>query len=304
MKDSAKLRRQLYLIRHLDKPYTYPTLEQLSQHLHAQDISYASEASVERDLRAIRSDYDITITYDRRKRGYFLDLPDDEDVSDFRQFVRLLERRERLEVLTNSGRLVGHYLQLEQNDGFRGIDLLTPIWNALQRRLVITFTYQAYNNQPAEQRRVEPGLLFEYRNRWYLDGWDLERNGQRTFGLDRINELVLTPHSVQADRHIDYRAARQQVIGVTAPIDKPVERVVLRFKLPEAEYVRSLPLHTSQRIEVETPTTIDFVLHVVVNHELEREIMAYGEEVEVLEPDSLRRTIGARLNKAAACYHT
>jgi hypothetical protein len=272
--------------------------------LHDHDINYASAASVERDIRDIRADYDITITYDRQKRGYFLDIPEDEDISDFREFVRLLERRERLEALTGSGRSAGHYLQLEHNDNFRGIDLLTPLWNALQRRLVITFQYQAYKDQPAVHRRVEPGLLFEYRNRWYLDGWDLARNGQRTFGLDRINDLALTPHSVRTERQIDYRATRRQVIGVTAPIDKPVERVRLRFRLPEAEYVRSLPLHESQFIEAETATTIDFVLNVIVNHELEREIMAYGEEVEVLEPASLRQTIALRIKALTRTYST
>lgn len=302
MKDSAKLRRQLYLIRFLDKPYTYPSREKLCHHLRDHDIDYASAASVERDIRDIRADYDISITYDRRERGYFLDLPADEDISNFRDFVRLLERRERLEVLTQSGRYVAQYLQLEQNEGFRGLDLMTPLWNALERKLVVTFQYRAYNDQPAEQRRVEPGLLFEYRNRWYLDGFDLDRNGERTFGLDRMNELTLRPQAVQPNRKIDYRAARRHVIGVTAPPGSPVERVVLRFRRPEAEYVLSLPLHHSQQTVSETATAIDFVINVVVNHELEREIMAYGEEVEVLEPDSLRRTIAGRLRQAAVSY--
>lgn len=310
MKDSAKLRRQLHLIRFLDKPYAYPSLDQLSQHLREHDIDYASAASVERDIRDIRSDYDITITYDRQKRGYFLDLPEDEDISDFRQFVWLLERRERLEVLTRSGRSVGQYLQIEQNDGFRGLDLMAPLWNALQRQLVITFRYQPYSNQPgrscsdvsgdamdapAKQRRVEPGLLFEYRNRWYLDGFDLSlEGGQRTFGLDRMRNLELTPQLVQM-RQIDYRASRKHVIGVTAPPGSLVERVVLRFRRPEAEYVLSLPLHSSQQTVSETATHVDVELRVVLNHELEREIMAYGEEVEVLEPASLRATIVERV---------
>lgn len=300
MKDSAKLRRQLYLIRFLDKPYTYPSREKLCHYLRDHDIDYASAASVERDIRDIRADYDISITYDRRKRGYFLDLPADEDISNFRDFVRLLERRERLEVLTQSGRSVTQYLQLEHDDGgaasrFRGLDLMAPLWNALQRKLVVTFHYRAYKDQPAEQRRVEPGLLFEYRNRWYLDGFDLDRNGERTFGLDRMNELTLTAQAVQPNRKIDYRAARRHVIGVTAPPGSPVERVVLRFRRPEAEYVLSLPLHSSQQTVSETTTRVDVELWVVLNHELEREIMAYGEEVEVLEPVALRERIGERV---------
>lgn len=307
MKDSAKLRRQLHIIRLLDKPHAYPSLEKLCLHLHDHDIDSASVASVERDIRDIRADYDIAITYDRRKRGYFLDLPDDEDISNFRDYVRLLERRERLETLTQPGRSVAQYLQLEHQDGgaasrFRGLDLMAPLWNALQRKTVVTFHYQNYTEKTGRQRHVEPGLLFEFRNRWYLDGFDIDpKGGQRTFGLDRMRDLELTPESIQT-RQIDYRAARKHVIGVTAPPGSPVERVVLRFRRPEAEYVLSLPLHHSQQTVAEMPTHIDIELCVVLNHELEREIMAYGEEVEVLEPGSLRLVIANRLRQAAASY--
>ena len=302
MKDSAKLRRQLHLIRFLDKPYAYPSLDELSQHLRDHDIDYASAASVERDLRDIRADYDITITYDRQKRGYFLDLPNDEDISNFREFVRLLERRERLEVLTGSGRSIGQYLQLEQNDGFRGLDLMAPLWNAMQRKVVVTFHYQNYTEKTGRQRHVEPGLLFEFRNRWYLDGFDIgPTGGQRTFGLDRMRDLELTPQAIQP-RQIDYRTARRHVIGVTAPPGSPVEQVVLRFRRPEAEYVLSLPMHSSQQTVSETATHVDVELRVVVNHELEREIMAYGEEVEVLEPVALREKIADRVMALQQLY--
>ena len=307
MKDSAKLRRQLHIIRYVDKPYTYPSLTQLNDYLHDHDVDQTSIATVERDLKDIRADYDISITYDRRKRGYFLELPDDEDISNFRDYVRLLERRERLEVLTQSGRSVAQYLQLEHDDGgaasrFRGLDLMATLWNALQRKLVVTFHYQNYTEKTGRQRHVEPGLLFEFRNRWYLDGYDLgPKGGQRTFGLDRMRDLELTPQSIQT-RQIDYRASRKHVIGVTAPPDSPVERVVLRFRRPEAEYVLSLPLHHSQQILSETATHVDVVLGVVLNHELEREIMAYGEEVEVLEPEKLRKKIADRVMTLQQLY--
>ncbi|AUD02097.1 helix-turn-helix transcriptional regulator [Spirosoma pollinicola] len=303
MNDSAKLRRQLHLIRCLDKPYTYPSLIQVHKYLLDHDIEQTSLATVERDINDIRTDYDISIIYDRRRHGYFLDLPtDDEDISNFREFVRLLERRERLELLTRSGRSVAQYIQLEQHNGFRGLDLMAPLWNALQRKLVITFSYQAYKDKPAEKRWVEPGLLFEYRNRWYLDGFDLDRNGERTFGLDRIIDLTLTPQSILPSRQTDYRAARRHVIGVTAPPGSSIEHVILRFRRPEAEYILSLPLHNSQQTLAETPTYVDIEIQVVLNHELEREILAYGEEVEVLAPACLRETMARRYSNVMKHY--
>ena len=308
MNDSAKLRRHLHLIRFLDRPFSYPSKRTLCEHLRSHDFEQFSTSTLERDLRDIRADYGITITYNQHKRGYFLDFADDENIDDFRMFIWLLERRERLETLTQPGRLIGQYLQLEHQDGgaasqFRGLDWLSPIWNALQRQLVITFRYQSYADGPNEQRIVEPGLLFEYKNRWYLDGYDQNRRAERTFGLDLITDLTLTPQTIQP-RRIDYRAARQHVIGSTAPPGSAVERVVLRFTKREAEYVLSLPLHSSQTVLNETTGHVDIQLLVVLNHELQREILAYGEEVEVLGPVGLRELVAARSHKTVSLYQT
>jgi len=49
---------------------------------------------------------------------------------------------------------------------------------------------------------------------------------------------------------------------------------------------------------------LDFELSVLLNHELEREILAYGEEVEVLEPMELRQRIAGRLKKSFQNYDT
>ena len=307
MNDSAKLRRHLHLIRSLDTPYRYPSLQALADYLCDHDVDPVSTKTVERDLRDIRADYNITVTYNRREHGYFLDRADDENLDDFRDFVRLLERRERLAILTQSGRSVRRYLQLEHQDRsaaaqFRGLDWLTPIWNALERRLVVAFRYSSYDDSPDEQRLIEPGLLFEYKNRWYIDGYDLNRRGERTFGLDRISDLELTTQTVQPDRAIDYRENRQHVIGVTAPPGTPVERVVLRFAKREAEYVRSLPMHSSQKIVNETATYVDVQIQVILNHELQREILAYGELVEVLEPLTLREAVVGRVKALQVLY--
>ncbi|MBO0933009.1 helix-turn-helix transcriptional regulator [Fibrella aquatilis] len=303
MKDSAKLRRHLHIIQLTDKPYTYPSTSDLQQHLCDYDLEQTSKATLERDLKEIRGEYGVPIQYDYRKRGYYLALPADEDVDDFRGYVRLLERRERLETLTRSGRLVGHYLQLEQQDGFRGLDWLAPLWNALQRGLVVTFMYQNYTEPAARPRRIEPGLLFEYRNRWYVDGFDVEAGkGHRTFGLDRITQLELTTQRIQPKRGIDYRAARRHVIGVTAPPESEVERVVLRVEQAQIEYVKSLPLHGSQVILTESATQLTLALSVIINPELEIAILSFGEHVTVLEPASLREKISGRAQAMAARY--
>ncbi|WP_373513587.1 helix-turn-helix transcriptional regulator, partial [Persicitalea sp.] len=136
-------------------------------------------------------------------------------------------------------------------------------------------------------------------NRWYLDGWDTEKDSIRTFGLDRMTDLRLTENPITTDRTATYKNLRRHVIGVTAPDGAEPERVVLRFNALQSSYVRSLPLHSSQR---ELSKLGEFELFVVLNPELEKELLSFGEAVEVLEPASLRERVAARVRGNLKLY--
>lgn len=142
----------------------------------------------------------------------------------------------------------------------------------------------------------------EDRNRWYLVGWDRQAKGIRSFGLDRMSELQFTGENFSRDIRKDFREQKEQIIGMTIHQKKPVEQVILRFTAKEAPYVKASPLHSTQKVLHETKTYVDFSLEVKLNYELEREILGYGEEVEVLEPEYLRKNIATRLQEMIKKY--
>lgn len=306
---AATLRRHLCIIRAIKPPRTYPSKEKLFELVREEGFEDYSISSFERDKKDISEQYSIYIKHNKRKNGYFIDLQeDDEDITDFNAFLDLLERRERVEFVnqTLTGvREIGRYLQLEKNPDFAGISHLPLLWEALRAQRVISFGYSAYTQTPvpAQLRLVEPGLLFEYKNRWYLDGWDISKNEVRTFGLDRMTELQLTDKYISQNRSNQYRSMRQHVIGVnSAPGIDPV-RVVLRLTALQANYLQSLPLHHSQRVLPQTSFDyVDFELFVVLNKELEIEILGIGEVIEVLEPVELREKIQRRVDETLQKY--
>jgi predicted DNA-binding transcriptional regulator YafY len=59
---------------------------------------------------------------------------------------------------------------------------------AARDRERIRFGYQAHSGE-VTQRRVEPHRLVNWGRRWYLVGWDVDRQDWRTFRADRISEL-------------------------------------------------------------------------------------------------------------------
>lgn len=299
MSAPSTLRRLLCLIRWTRTPYSYPSKNRLIG-LSLEEGLNSSKRTFDRDKEILYDEYGIEIKYDPRRRGYYLHTPEDENIDDFNTFVHLLERREKMEFLNQtltSVRDVGNYLQLEKNEQFAGAKHLPLLWEALRRRRAVTFAYAAYGTASA-LRTIEPGLIFEYRNRWYLDGWDVAKDALRTFGLDRMANLQLTDQPVTTNRTTTYKNLRRHVIGVTAPDGAEPERVVLQFNALQSSYVRSLPLHSSM-VELGAG---EFELFVVLNPELEKEILSFGEAVEVLEPVSLRDSIAARMKICAKTY--
>lgn len=73
-------------------------------------------------------------------------------------------------------------------------DHLIAIGTALRAREVLRFDYASPSATEGEwvpPRKVEPHHLVTWGGRWYLVGWDLDRNDWRTFRVDRM--LPKTP---------------------------------------------------------------------------------------------------------------
>lgn len=62
-----------------------------------------------------------------------------------------------------------------------------------------------------------------------------------------------------------------------------------------ASYILTKPIHTSQQVlEQRKDGSMIFQIKVIVNHEFERDLMAYGDSVRVLSPASLVKTMHDR----------
>jgi predicted DNA-binding transcriptional regulator YafY len=82
-----------------------------------------------------------------------------------------------------------------RNDSDSRIELpsLMALAMSCRRGERITFTYRDGSDRISE-RRVEPHRLVSLGRRWYLVGYDLDRDDWRTYRVDRVSELVATGH--------------------------------------------------------------------------------------------------------------
>jgi predicted DNA-binding transcriptional regulator YafY len=124
-------------------------------------------------------------------------------------------------------------------------DVLTMIAAACRDHERIRFGYRTHSGA-AGLRSVEPYRLVNDRRRWYLVAWDLDREGWRTFRVDRIEPRSpagprFTPRAVPSDEEIAAQVAR----GVGEATWRCRARVIVHAP---AAYVRGrLPI--SVRVE-------------------------------------------------------
>lgn len=90
-------------------------------------------------------------------------------------------------------------------------------------------------------------------------------------------------------------------VGIIARMGEPV-KVRLSFTKSQAAYLLAQPIHDSQIVEDQDEDRTVFSLNVLITHELESAILSWGDQVKVLEPESLAEVIRERHQKAFNQY--
>jgi hypothetical protein len=121
--------------------------------------------------------------------------------------------------------------------------------------------------------------------------------------LDRIQDVILLPDVVfEPNKGFDPTVYFSNIVGVTRNIgDKPVE-VKFFANHFHAPYIRTKPIHFSQKVLEEKEGGILFSITIILNFELERELMGFGEGLKVLSPNSLVRRIKKKVQLMQDLY--
>jgi len=75
------------------------------------------------------------------------------------------------------------------------------------------------------------------------------------------------------------------------PENAVVEEVKLSFTPQQGKYIKSLPLHATQKIIIDSDDEFVITLRIFITYDFIQEILQYGDEVKVLKPNSLVKTI-------------
>ena len=171
---------------------------------------------------------------------------------------------------------------------------------ALQRRTQLQFDYYSRSRDSAEQRTVSPQRLVLYRDNWYLDAWCHSRQALRTFALDAVRECRLLSEAAidLPDAELDQHFSRS--FGIFSGV--PAALAELRFSPAAARWVSAEHWHPDQVQRLTDDGALLLQVPYANPTELLREILAWGDQVEVLAPAALRASVRAQLQAALAQY--
>ncbi len=183
-----------------------------------------------------------------------------------------------------------------------GTEFLQTVIDAMQRGKELQIVYQPFGGQRTTYH-LQPYALKVYNQRWYVLGYLREHEGIRNIAFDRTLDMELTDESFTLPTHFDAEEYYAHTVGIYVNKDLKPQKVVLRAYGVQVEYMRSLPLHSSQEeVRTNDGAYSDFWYWLCLTPELTTKILSMGEKVEVLEPHSLRVEVKRRLEKCLTKY--
>jgi proteasome accessory factor B len=168
-----------------------------------------------------------------------------------------------------------------------------PCYAAARDRRVLTFDYRRPDADKASRRRVQPWGVVAWHGRWYLVGHDLDRNAPRVFRLSRVTGTPAASGPAgafepPADLDLAAVVARQEA--------RDEHIVIVRARPGTAIGLRrhAEPLGPAEdgddRLQLRTREPWG----------LADQIAAYGPDVLVEAPQSVREAVVGRLTRLAA----
>ena len=174
-------------------------------------------------------------------------------------------------------------------------DHLSPILKAMKTDAVLLITYQSYWRDESSTFELEPYCVKLFKQRWYLVGRSTHYEQVRIYALDRILNLETTEKKFKMPTKFNPTAFFEDFYGIIAREHANVETIRLKVSAEQSNYLRSLPLHSSQKELVRSGDYSIFELHLCPEFDFQQEILSKTPEIEVLSPDWLREEIAGKV---------
>lgn len=170
-------------------------------------------------------------------------------------------------------------ISFTNNEYLIGLEHLPSLYRHCFNEQVLFLGYRSFKQEEAIWRVFHPWYLKQYNSRWFLFGWDEERNALSNFALDRIEGFELRSDSIFKKCDVDFEEFFDDIVGVTKPKQIDVREVKLLFSSERAPYIKTKPLHATQKERMLEDGRLLVRLKIIPNKELQQLLWSFGADL-------------------------
>ena len=191
-------------------------------------------------------------------------------------------------------RVIPHRTRRMDEQAFRSV------CSAVLERKQLSFEYRARSTDEKTRRTVSPQRITHYRDNWYLDAWDEEKEALRSFSVDRITGARQLD---AAARDVDEAQLDQHLAGSYGIFSGPPKGVAtIVFSAKSARWVADEHWHSQQQGRYLADGRYELKIPYSAPRELLMDVLHYGSDAEIVEPESLRAQARTLLTLALGNY--
>lgn len=222
-------------------------------------------------------------------------LPQSEWIQSFIEKTKL-----KLKIDSDISCVVG----LDENKDLSGREHFSRLLRAITSKEVIELSYTNFKKNRPDILTVHPYYLKAYNNRWFLFGLTEGYRRLSIYALDRITgiERKADTEFIPNEKYDFNDEYFSDMVGVTRGKSDSPQEIVLKVTPRHTPYIKTKPLHQSQRIRVNEDGSSTVKIKVIINYELEQLLLSFADGVTVVSPDHLAEKIKGRLAAALGSY--
>lgn len=191
----------------------------------------------------------------------------------------------------------------DENKQLKGTSFFMPLFKSIINKHAILISYKGYKSDKVVDAVVHPYYLKEYNQRWFLFALHNEYKKLANYALDRIVSIKRATIKFIPNTTIDFNHYFDNVVGVSVKLDELVQTIHIWVDNEQLPYTLSKPIHKSQYvIEEREDGSAVISIEVIPTFELNQLLLSFGEHIEILSPESLRKEFLSRIEKNIKNY--
>jgi predicted DNA-binding transcriptional regulator YafY len=179
--------------------------------------------------------------------------------------------------------------------------LFERLFEAVQKRTPVSFSYRGTGDGDYLRRRVQPlALVYRWGN-WNLSAYDLEKEGYRTFRVSRIKQSEGDLKELPGEKRRELPDEKKAVLEVLATQpwnmgEDPPTQVTVDFEAKEAERVRRM-FGDSATVERAEGGKVRMVIRARNLEVLASRLFRFGGGAEIISPQEAREAAASLLRR-------